>query len=167
MEKKSYNMKKVFTTLVLASVLLWSCQTDGGSDLVAKDLMEHGIPVTIMAPDSAIVKARNMGSLMKDVTVKGEGNYDLQIMSSGATTSDLARVKAEQLSTVKTNRYFSKIVTEEENGFLYEMALDSNNLNYNFRYILLQGDQEIIFSAGMASTLDQEEAERLYESVKQ
>jgi hypothetical protein len=108
-----------------------------------------------------------MGTLMKDVTVKGEGNYDLQIMASSATTSDLARVKAEQLATVKTNRYFSRIVTEEEKGFLYEMALDSNNLNYNFRYIHLQGDQEIIFSAGMASTLSQEEAERIYEAVKQ
>jgi hypothetical protein len=135
--------------------------------LVETDLMEHGVPVTIMAPDSAVVKARNMGTLMKDVTVKGEGNYDLQIMASSATTSDLARVKAEQLATVKTNRYFSRIVTEEEKGFLYEMALDSNNLNYNFRYIHLQGDQEIIFSAGMASTLSQEEAERIYEAVKQ
>ncbi|MCI4649208.1 hypothetical protein [Phaeodactylibacter sp.] len=159
-------MKKVLFTL-LSLVLLWSCQTDGGSNLVETDLMEHGVPVTIMAPDSAVVKARNMGTLMKDVTVKGEGNYDLQIMASSATTSDLARVKAEQLATVKTNRYFSRIVSEEEKGFLYEMALDSNNLNYNFRYIHLQGDQEIIFSAGMASTLSQEEAERIYEAVKQ
>jgi hypothetical protein len=159
-------MKKVLFTL-LSLVLLWSCQTDGGSNLVETDLMEHGVPVTIMAPDSAVVKARNMGTLMKDVTVKGEGNYDLQIMASSATTSDLARVKAEQLATVKTNRYFSRIVSEEEKGFLYEMALDSNNLNYNFRYIHLQGDQEIIFSAGMASTLSQEEAGRIYEAVKQ
>lgn len=159
-------MKKVLFTL-LSVALLWSCQTDGGSNLVETDLMEHGVPVTIMAPDSAVVKARNMGTLMKDVTVKGEGNYDLQIMASSATTSDLARVKAEQLATVKTNRYFSRIVTEDEKGFLYEMALDSNNLNYNFRYIHLQGDQEIIFSAGMASTLSQEEAERIYEAVKQ
>lgn len=159
-------MKKVLFTL-LSVVLLWSCQTDGSSDLVETDLMQHGVPVTIMAPDSATVKARNMGTLMKDVTVKGEGNYDLQIMASSATTSDLARVKAEQLATVKTNRYFSRIVSEEEKGFLYEMALDSTNLNYNFRYIHLQGDQEIIFSAGMASTLSLEEAERIYEAVKQ
>lgn len=160
-------MRKMIVAFLSLAPLMWSCQTGGGSDLVEKDLMEHGVPVTIMAPDSAVVKARNMGSLMKDVTVKGEGNYDLQIMTSSATTSDLARVKAEQLATVKTNRYFSRIVTEEENGFLYEMALDSNNLNYNFRYIHLQGDQEIIFSAGMASTLTQEEAERIYEAVKQ
>lgn len=160
-------MKKVIFTLMLSASLMWSCQTDINADLAEKDLMEYGVPVTIMAPDSATVKARNMGSLMKDVTVKGEGNYDLQIMASSATTSDLARVKAEQLATVKTNRYFSRILSEEENGFLYEMEIDSNNLNYNFRYIHLQGDQEIIFSAGMASTLTQEEAERIYEAVKQ
>jgi len=152
---------------MLSAGLIWSCQTENNADLAEKDLMEYGVPVTIMAPDSATVKARNMGSLMKDVTVKGEGNYDLQIMASSATTSDLARVKAEQLATVKTNRYFSRILSEEENGFLYEMEIDSNNLNYNFRYIHLQGDQEIIFSAGMASTLTQEEAERVYEAVKQ
>lgn len=160
-------MRKTIITLLSIIALLWSCQTGGGSDLVEKDLMEHGVPVTIMVPDSATVKARNMGTLMKDITVKGEGNYDLQIMASSATTSDLARVKAEQLATVKTNRYFSRILTEEENGFLYEVAIDSNNVNYNFRYIHLQGDQEIIFSAGMASTLTQEEAERIYEAVKQ
>jgi hypothetical protein len=160
-------MKKVIFTLMLSAGLIWSCQTENNADLAEKDLMEYGVPVTIMAPDSATVKARNMGSLMKDVTVKGEGNYDLQIMASSATTSDLARVKAEQLATVKTNRYFSRILSEEENGFLYEMEIDSNNLNYNFRYIHLQGDQEIIFSAGMASTLTQEEAERVYEAVKQ
>ena len=160
-------MKKVIFTLMLSAGLIWSCQTENNADLAEKDLMEYGVPVTIMAPDSATVKARNMGSLMKDVTVKGEGNYDLQIMASSATTSDLARVKAEQLATVKTNRYFSRILSEEENGFLYEMEIDSNNLNYNFRYIHLQGDQEIIFPAGMASTLTQEEAERVYEAVKQ
>lgn len=160
-------MKKTILALLIVPCLIVGCQQGAQSDLVEKDLMEYGVPVTIMAPDSAVVKARDMGSLMKDITVKGAGNYDLQIMASSATTSDLARIKAEQLASVKTNRYFSKIISEEEDGFVYEMALDSANLNYSFRHIHLQGDQEIIFSAGMASTLSQEEAERIYEAVKQ
>lgn len=47
------------------------------------------------------------------------------------------------------------------------MAFDINNLNYNFCYIYLQGDQEIIFFVGMVSILFFEEAEWIYEVVKQ
>lgn len=160
-------MRTIFFSITLL-LLLGSCQSSPTADLSPKDLMPYGIPVTVLAPDSVAVKSSDLGGIIKDVTLKGEdGRYDLQVMASSATSNDLARVKAEQLASVKGSRYFSKLIKEEANGFLYEMALDSTTLNYGFRYIVLQGDQEIVFQSGMASTLALEEAERMYEAVKQ
>ncbi len=151
-----------FLTLLLAA-----CQPNEQSNLKETDLLSHGLAVTIMAPDSATIKADNLGGIYKDITVKGGDNYYVQILASEAETSDLAKVKANQLAEVKGNRYFSKIVSEQEDGFIYQTAVDSNNINYGFRYILLQGDQEIVFQTGLIGTYSLEEVERMYEAVRQ
>lgn len=156
---------RTYLLLLLMLAGFVACQKDT-SGLKETDLLAHGLPVTIMAPDSADIKVRKIGGFIKDITVKGPGNYDLQILASAMSSSDLAKVKAEELASVKGGRYFSKIISEAEDGFLYETALDSSRVHYNFRHILLQGDEEIVFSAGMSSTLTQEEAERLYQAVK-
>jgi len=154
----------IFSLLLLAS----SCQQDTDSNLKETDLLAYGIPVTIMAPDSADIKSINMaGGLIKDVVVKGKENYNVQIIASGAETSDMAKIKADQLANVKSNRYFSKIVEEEANGFIYETAIDSSHINYGFRYILVQGDQEIIFQSGLAGNYSEAEVREMYEAVKQ
>ena len=152
--------------LLLPFFALLGCQSEPEDRYTELDLLEYGVPVTIMAPDSTTVKSSDLGGLMKDVTVKGDGNYDLQILASSTNSSDIARAKAEALSNVKGKRYFSKIVDESADGFLYEMQLDTNQIYYGFRHIVLQADQEIIFSQGMTSTLSREEAERIYEAVK-
>lgn len=160
-------MKNCYLLVLLLPLLtLFSCQNEPGDNYTELDLLEYGVPVTIMAPDSSTVKSSDLGGIMKDVTVKGEGNYDLQVLASSTNSSDVARAKAEAIANVKGKRYFSKIVDEAEDGFVYEMQLDSNQIYYGFRHIVLQADQEIIFSQGMASTLSREEAERIYGAVK-
>ncbi len=161
------NIMKQFFFFLLAGALFAGCQSEPQSDYKELDLLPYGLPVTIMAPDSTNVKSSSMGDgLMQDITVRGAEGYDLQIIASTTNSSDIAKAKAEALASVKGNRYFSKIVQEAEDGFIYEMQIDSNTLNYGFRHILLQGDKEIIFSQGMASAMSQEEATRLYEAVK-
>ena len=130
--------------------------------------MPYGIPVSIMAPDSAEIKADDLGGgLIKDVTIRGKDNYNVQVFATQAETSDMARVKASQLADVKSIRYFEKIINEEEDGFIYQTAIDSNNISYSFRYIVLQGDLEIIFQTGLLGTFSQEEVERMYQAVQQ
>lgn len=154
----------VFSLLLLA----FSCQQDADSGLKETDLLAYGVPVTIMAPDSADIRSIDMaGGLIKDLVVKGKDNYNVQIIASTAETSDIAKIKADQLANVKSNRYFSKIIEEETNGFLYQTAIDSSHINYGFRYILVQGDQEIVFQSGLAGNYSEEEARAMYEAVRQ
>ncbi len=154
--------------LLLALPLLWfGCRSEAGGGLKETDLLPYGVPVTILAPDSARIQARDLAGVYRDVTVKGEGNYSVQVLASTAEDSNLPRIKAEQLADVKANRYFRRVVREEEDGFLYETALDSSYTNFGFRYIVLQGDLEIIFQTGLVGQFTQEEAEEMWEAVRQ
>jgi hypothetical protein len=154
--------------LILLGIIagLWSCQQEPADDWKLTSLMPYGVPVTIMAPDSVIVKTSDMGGLLKDITVRGGEDYYLQIYATDAETTDISKIKANQLAEVKSNRYFSRIVMEEEPGFIYETQIDSNNINYGFRYIRVQGDKEYIFQTGLTSIYSLEEVERMYEAVK-
>jgi hypothetical protein len=103
---------------------------------------------------------------MQIVTVKKGKDYDLQIQSSDAATSDVATLKAQKIIDVKNERYFSKIIKEDEHGFVYENQIDSTTNYYGFRYISIQGDKEYIIQNGLAGTYTLEQAEMMYEAVK-
>ncbi len=146
-------------------LLIAACQTETEPALKPLDLLQYDIPITIMAPDSATVKTMDMG-VLKDVSIKKGEDYYIQIYASQASTNDVARVKADQLAEVKNNPYFSKIIEEEDSGFIYEMVIDSSNTNYGFRHIRLQGDKEFIFQTGLVGMFSLEEVKRMLNAVK-
>jgi hypothetical protein len=151
---------------LLVIVLLANCEKDPSKNWKPKDLITYGIPITILSPDSVIVRAQDY-SWMKDVTLKNdEDKYFVQIYASNATTTDLARVKSDQLNTVKDMRYFSKVVREDEEGFIYESAIDSTNTSYGFRYVQIKGDKEYVFQTGLVGTFSLEDVENMYKAVK-
>jgi len=145
-----------------------ACQnTSSSSEMRSLDLLQYGIPMTIQAPDSVAVKSGNL-SFSKDVTIKGEEpGFDIQIFAYDATTTDVANVKNEQLEQVKANPYFAKVVETNPNGFIYEMALDSTNLSYGFKYVRVQGDKEYIFQNAMVGSFSLEDTKKMYEAVQQ
>lgn len=145
---------------------LWSCRQEAADDWKPTSLMPYGVPVTIMAPDSVVVKTSDMGGLLKDITVRGGEDYYIQIYATDAETTDISKIKANQLAEVKSNRYFSRIVREEEPGFIYQTQIDSNNINYGYRYIRVEGDKEYIFQPGLTGIYSLEEVERMYDAVK-
>ena len=155
--------------LLLALALLFTvfaCTRDRAQNWQPLDLMKYNVPVTIMAPDSATVKAANLSGIMQDVTVTSAADrYAVQILASQASTNDMARLKAEQLELVRDNRYFERIVREEEAGFIFENRIDSTAL-YGFRYIVYQGDQEFVFQNGFSGTFTLPEVEAMYAAVK-
>jgi len=140
---------------------------DGGSSssLPDLDLMQYGMPIKIKAPAEATVEANDMG-IMKDVTIKGDGNYFLQVTSGVATTTLVKDVKAQQLLNVRTAMFFDSLVEEEDNGFIYKKQITPDRENYDFRYIKLQGDQEYIFQTGLSGKYTLEEVKKMYSSVK-
>lgn len=159
-------MKKIIFFFAIA-VFFSACEKDPTSNWKELDLLAQGVPLTIMAPDSADVKANNLMNVIKDITVIKEPNYNVQIFASGIEAKNEAKLKEEQLAEVKANRYFSKVVTEDENGFIYETAIDSTLINYGFRYVLQQGQNEFVFQQGLMGTFTLEDVKNMYKAVKQ
>ena len=159
-------MKQRFFGYILIALLFTACTSEPEIPYVPLDLMEHGIPMTIHAPDSVDIKTDDLLGIMKEVSIRKGDDYFVQVYSSTAQKTDPAAVKAEQVADAKRDPYFSKIITDEPNGFIYETKLDSTRLNYGFRYIKIEGTNEYIFRTGMIGTFDLEAVEAMYEGVK-
>ena len=155
---------KNWLLLIGSCLLIFACESDPTSNWKPLNLLEHGVSMTILAPDSAEVKTSDM-IVQKDITVKKGDDYAIQIYASDATTTDVSKVLAEQKAIVKELSFFSKIVKEEPNSFIYEMVLDSAKTNYDFRYVRIKGDKEFIFQTGYLGDFSLENVEQLLESV--
>lgn len=161
-------MKNTLLSLIaLGAVAMWACESENGS-VQSFDLLSYGIPMSIQVPvDSPAVKTSDGFLGEKEVTIKASDEFDILVTYEPAKTSDLARLKAEQIANVKDIPNFSKIIEEEEKGFIYETEIDSTNLYYGFRYLHLQGDQKYVFQSGLIGAFSLEEAKAMYEAVKQ
>lgn len=160
-------MKKI-SLFIAGFLFLLACQKDQTLEWKETSLLACcQLPISVLAPDSVDIKSSKLGGLFKDVTIKGGDDYFVQVYASEATTNDVARIKSDQLKQVKEFRFFSKIVEEDENGFLYENIIDSTNVNYSFRYVTVGGDTEYIFQPGLTGLFTEEQARRMYEAVQQ
>jgi len=158
-------MRNIIIVLGL-TLFLFNCQGDQKEQWQSMDLLEHGIPLSVMAPDSVKVEKMNLGGY-QDVTLRNNDNgYFIQIYASDAATNDVSKLKADQLAEVKNNRFFSKIVEEDEKGFIYETQIDSLT-NFGFRYVHLQADREYIFQTGLIGTYTLDQVKRMYDAVHQ
>jgi len=129
------------------------------------DLMSKGLPIKIKAPEDVVVDVSDYG-LMKDVTVKNDNNYYLQIFSSDAMTTDVKKIKSEKLKEVKSTDTFNKVVQDDEDGFIYEKFRSDSTINYDFRHVRLQGDKQYIFQTGLIGKFTEDEVRLMYQSVK-
>lgn len=158
-----YNMKYRLFLLLIVSVLC-SCK-DSTPQLDSLSLLEYGLPISINAPEGVEVTVDDLG-VWKDVTVKDSLDFNLQIIASQSTTFDKAKIVSERLAEVKSGLYFSKIIEEYEDGFIFEKKIDDDNINYDFRFIKLNGDQEYIFQTGLLGTFSEEAVRKMYNAVK-
>ncbi|MDH3648410.1 MAG: hypothetical protein OEQ53_01950 [Saprospiraceae bacterium] len=151
--------------LILLTLFLACQSNDAKLNLVEKDLLTYGIPITIQVPDSAEIKTMDWG-MQKDITIISQKDwYSLQLFSSRAGNHNLDAVKAEYLEMAQLNPFFQKVVSEDPDGFVFELQIDST-INYDFRHIKIQGDTEYLFQAGMFGTYSLEQIQQLYEISK-
>ncbi len=156
---------------VSSLLLLLGCKGgDGGAKKVMNglselDLLPHGLPISVQAPAGADVVFSDMG-VMKDITVKGEGNYSLQISSGVATTYDVAKIKSELKTQVEQALYFDAILEEVDNGFIYRKKVTEERINHDFRFIKIQGDQEYIFQTGLMGQFSEDEVKAMFKAVQ-
>lgn len=149
------------------SIAFFACQSEPNSLSTWSDLnlLEHGIPFSILAPDSAKVETIDFGNIMKDVTVRGGDEYFVQIFASDAKTTDVKKLKMEALNEVKEEKHFSKIIEESDQGFLYESKRDSTATYYGFRYVKLQGSKEYVLQNGFRGFFTEDQARSMYKAV--
>ena len=150
---------------VLLSILaiLASCRKDE-MKMEKLDLQSHGIPLTIMAPDSAEIQEK-VYPFMRDITIRKDDCYFVQIFEFDAPNLDAAGEKLRQLAAVKEDPYFKEMIREDEQGFIYCRTQDSTTLNFDFRYIKIVGPKELIFQTGLVGIFSLDDVKRMYKSV--
>lgn len=114
-------------------------------------LLEYGMPVTILAPDSVDIKKMDL-VLQEDVSVKKGDDYYVQIFSAEATTRDPEKLKESLKEEVMNNPFFSALVEEGTEGFIYKDQIDSLHSTYGFRYVRIIGDKEYVFQTGLTGS---------------
>lgn len=164
--KISMNIKPyIFWAPVLLLIIL-QCHRDRQEPLKELDLLIYGFPISIQAPDSAEIKQFDL-IVQKDLTVKKGNDYYVQIFMGDATSITAPQLKADALNATKQNKYFSRVVEEEEKGFIFELKMDSTATSYGFKYFHVQGDKELIFQTGLTGLFDEKQVRRMYNAVKQ
>lgn len=156
-------MKARYYTLALIFFLFAACKNEPSSG--GTDLMKYGMPIKIDAPADAEFNLTDYG-FAKDLTITKGTEYNIQILSSKVTDTDLKSIKTQKMNEVKGSLYFSRIVEEFDNGFIFEKKISENILKYDFRSIKLQADEEYIFQAGLTGNFTEEQIKKMYKSVQ-
>lgn len=151
--------------IAFACVALLSCTGEKDAGLVELDLLSHGMPIVVRAPEDATIEKMDL-VVQKDLTIKSGDDFYIQIFESDASTRDVAEIKSRLLRDVRDGKYFGEIIREDPQGFIYTNVIDSAYVNYGFRHVRLQGDKEYVFQAGLRGKFTLENIERMYAAVQ-
>ncbi|MFK7946468.1 MAG: hypothetical protein AB8G11_02675 [Saprospiraceae bacterium] len=146
---------------ILFTIILFSACNNGQVKTVEFDLIKYGISLTVNAPENAVITQPSDGSEVW--IVDSTSNFEIQVKKALSLTNDVIKVKNEELELVKTTTGFSKIIKEEDNGFIFEENF--NETSYDFRYFVVQGDNKFIFQKIFTSNPSLEEIEKVFEIV--
>jgi hypothetical protein len=149
---------------ILLTLLSIACRTDS-VDMKELDLNPHGVPVTIMAPHSAEVRTKDY-TIMRDITIRKGEDFFIQIFEINVPQYDAAGEKLRQLATVTQDPFFKEILREDDHGFIYSKHKDSLHVEYDFRYVKIVEDKELIFQTGLVGSFSLEAVKRMYNAVK-
>lgn len=126
----------------------------------------YEIPITIQAPDSAHVMVKTYDEI-RDITIRKGLRYDIQLFEFNPSMSDAVTEKARQKNIVKDMPTFKQIVLDEEHGFVFATQPDSQTVRYDFRYIHIVDQRELLFQTGITGSYSLPEVKRMYDAVKQ
>lgn len=157
--------RSYFYGLLFLALLSAACQADHPTGWNKVDLLSYGLPISVYAPDSVKILSKDISGLMRDVSLRFEDDYFVQIYSAPAATNDLAQIKSDQLELVRENPYFKAIVDEGPAGFIFELSIDGQS-SFGFRHVRYQGDREYVFQNGLSGIFTEEQARRMYDAVR-
>lgn len=142
-------------------LLITACQRNTEQNV---DLLAHGLPIEIAVPDSVEIAEKDWG-IQKDLTLKNEQGFNLQIFATDAEERNLNNRSLAEKKLVQTSQYFDKFIVEEPHGFVFQLNIDSS-LSYDFRHFKLMGDKELLFRTGMFGTFTEGQVMDMYERSK-
>jgi hypothetical protein len=157
----------IVSVLFLLLILFQSCKKDKSriEGFKERDLITEGIPLKIQAPEDAEVNIK-VENFYKDISIKKGKDYSVQITGTEALTNVIDDVRKELENEVKKNPYFSEIIIDEPNGFVFEKKTTDGSMIYDFRYIKIEGNQQFVFQTGIYSEFNKDEVMKMYNSVK-
>lgn len=161
-------LRNAFVFLISAllfSLVISSCKNTSTDNLQSLDLLSHGVPLKIKAPEGAEVKVDDMG-IVKDITVRAGDGFNLQIIAGTSYMNGLADVVNKQKADAIASKTFSKVIEEDSNGFIFEKKYSEERISYDFRYVRLQGDQEYIFQTGLLGQFSLDQVKEMYQAVQ-
>jgi hypothetical protein len=82
-----------------------------------------------------------------------------------AVSQDLIFLKQQKKEMITAHPNFTKIVEEDDYGFIYEKTESDGNLSYDFIRFKLQGDQEITYMGGNSKVFTEKEVRELVLSI--
>lgn len=156
---------RLFSFFVIV-LFLAACNNTDDNYLKPRNLLEYGIPYTILAPDSVDIKKENL-VVQDEVIIKSQKSDDYEVrVYFGEATKDVAATKAEHLNNLNSISVYSSVnvILDEPNGFVFETVIDSTLHNFGFRRIVIQGDREYIFQSGNGN-YTKEQAEEMYQAT--
>lgn len=146
-------MKK--TTFILGAafsvIALMSAAVNGFKEVSLED---KGIPVTVNAPEGAVIEEGVGHGMELDGVVSYVWEINAEGFSLEAAMEDdeMWQDKADYLSDarefVEMDEGFEGYEVEEENGFICRYNYDGD-VEYDFYYILVKGDRAIEFTPGL------------------
>ena len=152
-------------TFLSISVVVTSCKSDLTDNWKEVSLLKYNVPLTIKLPDGAEFKENDFG-IIKDLSIVGPDNFHLQIMASDALSSDLKKMISEKKLEARRHRYFSKFLEEYEDGFIFEKQIEDHYKSYDFRYIKISGNTEMVFQMGLMGRFSEDEVKNMYKLCK-
>lgn len=163
-------MKINFYLILIASLgLLQNCSNAKAPHKKGStSLLSYGIPLYVNIPKDVDINRRIVGNIT-EVTVKGKDEkswFELIVQNLPSESEDLAWNKYLQIEDVRNNVYFTRIMEENENGFIYELV-PRDKPTYHFRYVIVQGSQLYVISTALGSELTMEQTKELFDAVGQ
>ena len=152
--------------LILLSVV--ACKPKSQYELVGTDFGSKGLPLRVKAPANAKIDVVP-GPPIDLFTIRDEAsNYGVSFEAQDILAgTSVEGEKANLLATAKGTGFFSKVIKEEPNGFVYENKMSETDIRYSFGYVLFKGDKMYTAQADPSLKLTQAQAEELFEAVKQ
>jgi hypothetical protein len=156
-------LKKVFPIL-FCILFLTACSNSSAIKKEKTSLYKFGIPAHIKAPENARFNKASSGNI-ESLSVVDDDGFNLQVLSFPASVTDEKTAKQHQREQVVSHPDFSKIIEDYDQGFLFELEFAGDRY-YDFRYVKIVGNKEIIFQAGPTCQCDESQVRNMLQAIQ-